>query len=59
MANDYRARKIIEAIADCDRYIALEGSRSADLRPVEIQKRLDWYKAHRVKLEGMLEELAA
>lgn len=48
-------KKIIEAIAECDRYIAKEGSRLADLRPANIQKLLDWYIAHRTKLLSMLE----
>jgi hypothetical protein len=47
--------KITQAIADCNRYIALEGSRSADLRPADIQKLLEWYIAHRAKLLTMLE----
>lgn len=47
--------KITQAIADCNRYIALEGARSADLRPADIQKLLDWYIAHRAKLLLMLE----
>lgn len=55
----HETKKVIEAIADCDRYIAKEGSRSADLRPADIQKRLEWYKAHRAKLQAMLEAVAA
>ena len=47
--------KIIQAIADCNRYIALEGSRSAALRPVDVQKLLEWYIVHRAKLLSMLE----
>lgn len=53
-----RRRKIIESIAECDRYIAREEARSADLRPPEIAQRLEWYKTHREKLIRMLEELA-
>lgn len=52
-------RSVTEAIAQCNRYIALEGSRSADLRPAEIQKRLEWYIAHRAKLLSMLAVEAA
>jgi len=47
--------KITQAIAECNRYIALEGARSPDLRPADIQKLLDWYIAHRNKLLTMLE----
>lgn len=50
-----KQQKIREAIADCNRYIAKEEARAADLRPVEIAKLLEWYKAHRAKLLGMLE----
>jgi hypothetical protein len=46
------------AIADCNRYIAKEGARSADLRPAETTKLLDWYIAHRAKLLAMLVEAA-
>lgn len=49
-------RKQVEsAIKQCDRYIDKEGSRSADLRPAQTQKLLDWYIQHRSKLQGMLE----
>lgn len=47
-------RTIIESIAECDRYIALEGSRSADLRPPEIARKLENYISHKKKLENML-----
>lgn len=46
------------AIADCNRYIAKEGARSADLRPAQVAKLLDWYIAHRAKLLAMLESAA-
>lgn len=49
-----QVRKVQEAIRECDRYIAKEGSRSEDLRPVEIQKLLAWYIAHRAKLLSLL-----
>ena len=45
---------ILSAIADCDRYIAKESPRAADLRPAEITKMLAWYVAHRAKLVAML-----
>lgn len=52
------ARKIREAIGDCNRYIAKEEPRAADLRPADVAKRLEWYKAHRAKLLGMLKVAA-
>jgi hypothetical protein len=54
MTNSTKQR-IIEAIQECDRYIANEGARADDLRPTEIQDRLDWYKELRAKLTKRLE----
>jgi hypothetical protein len=50
---------IIDAIAQCDRFIAKEEPRIASLRPAAMQQHLDYCKAHRVKLLAMLEEVAA
>lgn len=47
-------KKIFDAIAECDRYIAKEGARSADLRPADVQELLNWYHRHRAKLVAML-----
>jgi adenosine deaminase len=47
--------KIIQSIQECDRYIEKEDVRDADLRPPEIQKRLEFYKAHRAKLVTMMD----
>lgn len=52
--SQYEINKINAAIADCDRYIDREEKRAADLRPAEVQKRLEWMKQHKAKLEGML-----
>ncbi len=49
-----RDRRIVEAISECDRYIAREGSRSSDLRPAEVQQTLDKTITHRAKLIAML-----
>ena len=49
-----RQRKIIEAIAECDRYIAKEGARAFDLRPASAMQHLDFCAAHKVKLLAML-----
>lgn len=51
-------RRIVEAIAECDRYIAKEEPRDASLRPADVAKRLEFYKAHRAKLVTMLEPKA-
>ena len=53
MATEWE-RKIREAIAECDSYIAKESSRDDDLRPDEIKKLLGWYFTHREKLIEML-----
>lgn len=55
--NADRKQRIIDSIADCDRYIAREEPRSADLRPADVAKRLEWYKAHRQKLIQMLADM--
>ena len=52
--NTQQISSIQSAIQDCDRYIAKEGARDANLRPAEIAKLLDWYMAHRAKLLAML-----
>jgi hypothetical protein len=54
-----QARRVREAIAECDRYIAKEGPRPADTRPADAQQHLDFCKQHRVKLLAMLAEVAA
>ena len=53
MTTDQVAR-LKKAIADCDRYIAIESPRSADLRPADIAELLEWYIAQRAKLQAML-----
>jgi hypothetical protein len=46
--------RIIQAIAECQRFIDKEEPRIASLRPADVQKHLDFCKAHMVKLAGML-----
>lgn len=53
--NTQQIAKIQSAIADCNRYIALEDARAADLRPAKVQQILDHAIAHRAKLLAMLE----
>ncbi len=47
-------RKIIQSIEECDRFISREERRASDLRPASAAKMLAYYKAHKVKLEGMV-----
>lgn len=51
-----QGRRIREAIADCDRFIAKEESRRADLRPADVQQHLDFCKSHKIKLMNMLND---
>lgn len=50
-----QSRRILEAIAECDRFIAIEGPRAADLRPAKAAQHLEFCKAHKTKLLGMLD----
>lgn len=52
--SNYQRNSILEAIADCDRYIAKESARDPALRPADIAKLLNWTIAHRAKLLSML-----
>lgn len=49
-----QTRRILEAIADCDRFIANEEPRAADLRPAKIAQHLEFCKAHKAKLQNAL-----
>lgn len=49
-----QTRRILEAIADCDRYIAKEGPRAADLRPEWATKTMEHAKTHKAKLQSAL-----
>jgi hypothetical protein len=51
---NYQAKQVLAGIADCDRIIAKEGSRAADLRPAYMQQVLDHAIAHKAKLQAML-----
>lgn len=54
MLTTYEIRKINEAIAECDRYIAIEEPRHADTRPEWAKKHLEFCKKHKVKLQARL-----
>ena len=47
-------RRIQQAIAECDSFIAKESARRADLRPADMQQHLDFCIAHRAKLAAMV-----
>jgi hypothetical protein len=47
-------RKILQAIQECETFIAKEEPRAADLRPADVAKTLEFYKQHKLKLIGML-----
>jgi hypothetical protein len=52
--NREQTRKILQAIEECDLFIAKESPRNASLRPADVQKTLDFYIAHRAKLAAMI-----
>lgn len=49
-----QTRRILEAIAECDRFIAKEEPRRADLRPADMAKHLEFCKQHKAKLQNEL-----
>lgn len=49
-----KAKRIMQAIAECDAYINKEEKMSADLRPQRVVELLARYKEHRAKLLAML-----
>lgn len=54
MIPSHNQGRILQAIGECDAFIAKEGSRAADLRPASAQKHLDFCIQHKVKLQAML-----
>jgi hypothetical protein len=54
MTTQEQKRRIIEAIAECDRYIEREGKRIESLRPESEKKHLNFCLSHRAKLNEML-----
>jgi len=55
MLTQDQKRRIFQAIGECDAYIEKEEKRSADLRPSDVAKHLEFCKQHKVKLLAMLE----
>lgn len=49
-----QARRINQAIAECDRFIAKEGQRNPALRPASELQHLEFCKTHKAKLQAML-----
>lgn len=54
MLTTEQKRRINQAIAKCDAFIAKEEPRSADLRPAAVAQHLEFCKAHRAKLQNAL-----
>ena len=54
MATAEQIRKLTAALAECNRFIAIESAKSADLRPAETQQLLDWYMAQRDRLQSQM-----
>jgi hypothetical protein len=48
-------QRILEAIADCNKFIAKESARNSALRPADVQKTLNFYIQHRNRLIEMLQ----
>jgi hypothetical protein len=47
-------RRIEDALAETQRFIDKESARNPKLRPVDVQKTLDFYIGHATKLRAML-----
>lgn len=54
MLTQLQISQIKQGIRDCDRFIALESPRSADLRPANVAQHLEFCKTHKVKLQSVL-----
>jgi F0F1-type ATP synthase membrane subunit b/b' len=52
--SNFKKQQIEKALKETRAYIAKESARADDLRPAEIQELLEKYKAHEIKLIGML-----
>jgi hypothetical protein len=50
-------RRITAALAECNRFIAIESARSADLRPAETPQLLNCYLAQRNNLQSQMANL--
>lgn len=55
LSDTYR-RRVLDALAETEAYIAKEEKRDPSLRPADIAERLEFYRKHRTKLLGMLAE---
>lgn len=49
--------KLTAALAECNRFIAIESKRSDDLRPAETQQLLDCYLDQRDRLQSQMVDL--
>lgn len=54
MSNQEKTKRVLQAIAECDRFIEKETPRNAALRPADIAAHLEFCKAHKAKLVAMI-----
>lgn len=51
-----QARRVLQSIAECDRFIAKEEPRNPALRPADMVQHLEFCKQHKQRLIAMLAE---
>lgn len=51
-----QARRVLQSIAECDRFIAKEEPRNPALRPADMAQHLEFCKQHKQRLIAMLAE---
>jgi len=51
-----QVRRVLQAIAECDQFIAKEGPRNPALRPADMAQHLEFCKQHKQRLINMLAE---
>lgn len=47
-------RRVLESIQECGTFIEREEKRDATIRPADMQKHLEFCKAHKARLQAML-----
>lgn len=57
MTTAEQIRRLTTALVQCNRFIAIESAKSADLRPAETQQLLDCYLVHRDRLQSQMAAL--
>lgn len=51
----YERQRVVQALAETNRFIAKEAPRNADTRPAAMKQHLDFCYAHAIKLQRMLD----